>query len=643
MKAFLTNLFVFLAVLLNAQISFDPDKLTEIAKRDRENFFLKTRHKPTETISGYNVKWYRCYWKMDPNFDSIAGSVTTMFAPVAGPMDSLVLDLNDALTVDSVIFHGSLLSFSHSSGLLEIPLPSPVAAEVLDSITVFYHGVPPGNGFGSFVQSEHNGVPEIWTLSEPYGASDWWPCKNDLTDKTDSVDIYIQTPSQYRSASNGILVSSDTIGGDVIYHWKHRYPIASYLICLGVTNYAHFLQQVPYGSTTLNVENFVYPEDSASAAQQTGSVISMIQLYDTLFGIYPFQNEKYGHAQFGWGGGMENQTMTFVTNFGFELIAHELGHQWFGDKVTCGSWSDIWLNEGFATYLSGLCYEHLLPQYWERFREVRVKSIISKPGGSVFCTDTTDINRIFDTRLSYAKGAMVLHQLRWILGDSVFFAALNNYLSDANVAYGFARTPDLQSHLENASGHDLTWYFDDWYTGQGYPSYTINWNQEADTLSFAITQSQSDPSVTFFELPVQLEFKSSSHDTLIRFTNTFSGQTFDVILPFTADSVIFDPGYNIISGNNLINSISENNLLHQLEIYPVPANDKVMIRFPEILKNEFCIISVYNNAGILVGEQKAEKGSSSVILNTQTYPAGMYYCRIFSGDELWKGKFQIVR
>ncbi|MBL0103769.1 MAG: hypothetical protein IPP51_08435 [Bacteroidetes bacterium] len=247
-----------------------------------------------------------------------------------------------------------------------------------------------------------------------------------------------------------MLSAVEQNGSTNTYQWKHRYPIAAYLVCLAVTDYAEYSHWVPYGSDLLEVQNYVYPEDSAFAVTQTNQIVPIMQLYDTLFGIYPFQNEKYGHAQFNWGGGMEHQTITFVSGFDFELIAHELAHHWFGDKVTCASWHDIWLNEGFATYLALLCYEHMDPNYWLMSKQYYISSVTSSPDGSVYCPDTLDPNRIFDGRLSYFKGAMILNQLRWVIGDSAFFAGCNNYLTDVACAYGFATTDQFRQHMEAA-------------------------------------------------------------------------------------------------------------------------------------------------------------------------------------------------
>lgn len=630
-------------VFLLGQITFNPEDLTDIAKAERDAHSGKLFTGANEIPANYDVKWYRCWWNIDPEVREISGNVTTLFTPTVAGFDSLELDLAGELTVDSVIYHDLPVSWNHASDRVTIRFPSNIPQNTADSVTVYYHGIPPDNGFGSFVQDTHNGTPVIWTLSEPYGSKDWWPCKNGLTDKADSIDIFINTPSEYKTASNGLLLSATPAGANTIYHWKHRYPIASYLVCLAVTNYASYTHQVPFGGDTLQVVNYVYPEDSAAAFNQTAAIVPMIQLFNTLFGIYPFQNEKYGHAQFGWGGGMEHQTMTFVGSFGFELLAHELAHMWFGDKITCGSWADIWLNEGFATYLSGLCYEHLQPIYWEKFREVRIKSIISKPDGSVYCTDTTDINRLFNSRLSYAKGGMILHQLRWIMGDPAFFGAINNYLNDTSLSYGFARTENLKSHLESAYGHDLTWYFDDWFTGEGFPSYYIGWTQKGDTVAFTVNQTQSHPSVAFFEMTIPVQFKNASRDTLIRFTNIFSGQSFKVILSFGVDSVIFDPDYQLISGNNTIGAVAENTRQRGLQVYPNPATDQVTFRFDRVPFMDSGKISILDHSGRLREEHQIARGESEMTLNTRNYSPGLYFYRLALQNFQTSGKFIILR
>lgn len=634
---------LFISALLHAQVSFNATDLAVISNEEQTANAWKLFPGSPETQTNYDVKWYRCCWNIDPGIREISGNVTTLFTPEQADIDSLVLDLSQEMTVDSVVYHNQPAAWYHASDLLTIRFPSIIPQNTIDSVSVFYHGVPPENGFGSFAQGTHNGTPVIWTLSEPFGSSDWWPCKNGLTDKADSIDIFIRTPAAYKTASNGLLVSESPAGTDIIYHWKHNYPIASYLVCLAVTNYACYTQQVPFGADTLLVVNYVYPEDSASAVAQTSYVGSMIQLFDTLFGIYPFQNEKYGHAQFGWGGGMEHQTMTFVYEFGFELLAHELAHQWFGDKITCGAWEDIWLNEGFATYLSGLCYEHLSPIWWKRFREVRVKNIITKPGGSVYCTDTTSVGRIFDGRLSYAKGAMILHQLRWIIGDSAFFAALNNYLSDTSLAYGFARTAQLKTHLENSCGQDLTWYFDDWFTGEGYPSYKINWTQENDIVLFTVKQSQSHPSVSFFEMSIPVQFKNASHDTIICFSNTFSGQQFIVTIPFAVDSLLFDPDYQLISGNNIISAVKELTRQRKLHVYPNPAGDQVIFDFIGSPLKESGKICIYDRAGRLRAKLKVFPAETEVILDTRNFSPGLYSYILPQHGFQYKGEFVIVQ
>ncbi len=582
-----------------------------------------------------DIIYTRFHFWVDPAVRYIRGELMTSFIPFE-MLTSLDFDFSSALTMDSICWHGQKIGFTRNGDILTVKFPTSLVQR--DSLTFYYQGVPTSSGFGSFETNTHgNGTPILWTLSEPYGAKEWMPCKQSLTDKIDSVDIFITHPMGYRAASNGVLQSEVSENGKVTSHWKHRYPIATYLVCMAVTNYVSFSIPAPFGKDTTQIVNYVYPENLQDAQTGVTDNTSHLQLYDQLFGLYPFQKEKYGHAQFGWGGGMEHQTMTFVSGFSYELLAHELAHHWFGDKVTCGSWKDIWLNEGFATYLSGLCYEHLLPQYWQQFKQQRINSITSQPDGSVMVDDTTSVNRIFNGRLSYAKGAMVLHMLRWICGDSAFFTGIRNYLTDPKLAYGYAKTLDLQSHLEAVSGKDLQGFFADWYTGQGFPSYQITWSQGVNNqLFFKVNQTQSHPSVPYFELPLPLHLKGANGQTKVIVLNHVSnGQTFQENTDFTVTSVEFDPDLWLISKDNKVTNItvSTHDLITQgfnLRIEPNPVTTGLLRAVAVAPYSGAVQFSLENAEGkkLFIQTQNLSSGENHLVFNMGGLSTGVYFLRI---------------
>ncbi|HNU55205.1 MAG TPA: M1 family aminopeptidase [Flavobacteriales bacterium] len=530
---------------------------------------------------GYDMRYHRLELAVDPAVRVIEGHVTHYFLALV-ELDSIVLDLADPLTVSGVEQHGQSLTFEHMDDHLIIHLPEVIAENTLDSLTVHYGGEPGTSGFGSFVQTTHGGTPIIWTLSEPYGALDWWPCKQDLNDKADSLDLLVTVPEGQRVAGNGTLVAETTLGdGTVRHHWRHRHPINYYLIAFAATDYAAFNLSVPLGSTTVEMLNYVFPENLADAQAGGPDAIAQMQLYSQLFGEYPFADEKYGHAQFGWGGGMEHQTMSFVGNFNYELIAHELAHQWFGDMVTCASWEDLWLNEGFATYLSGLCYEHLAPQYWLPFRRAWRDLIIAEPDGSVRVQDTLTIGRLFSSRLTYAKGAYLVHMLRWVCGDEAFFDGIRNYLNDPAIRHSSAYTEDLIAHLEGTSGLDLTTFMANWYDGEGYPTYVLAWGLTGNnTLTVRLEQTTSHPSVSFYSMPVPVRITNGEQDTTVVLEHAFSGQEFTVHTSFEPDSVLLDPGLWILSGQNLVLHVPAAAFtMEQPVLYPSPVEEDLTIYF----------------------------------------------------------------
>jgi aminopeptidase N len=584
---------------------------------------------PGPAAPEYDVTYLEFNLNIDPAVEYISGSVLTAFEVKKDLSSGLKMQLSTSLTVDSVLFNGIPVTFSHTGEYnLHIAIPGNPPAGSLQNVQVFYQGKPvSGSGFGSIGWKEHNGVPAMWTLSEPYGCRDWWPGKNDLTDKADSVDLIVHTPEQYRTASNGLLLTDKVEGGIRTCHWKHRYPIVPYLIAIAVTNYEVYSDMASPGGIPVEILNYVYPEDKADIAPRTAQAVPVMEIFSELFTPYPFISEKYGHAQFGWGGGMEHQTMSFMGRFDFEIIAHELAHQWFGNMITLNSWKDIWLNEGFATYLAGMSYEHMFNgYYWPFWKSQNIAYVTSEPGGAVYVDDTTSVSRIFSARLSYSKGALLLHMLRWICGDDAFFTACRNYLNDPRLKYGFAGTHDLKAHLESASGKDLTEFFKDWYYGEGFPSYNIVCRQLAvGEYEMEIRQTQSHASVSFFEMPVPLRFKGPGGDTTMVFDHTFNAQTFRIYPEFAIDSVFFDPLQWIVSASNRVNLIKKEDAA---TCYPNPSAEVVWISMPDLLPESFRLTDC---SGRIVKVPLVVE-ASGLKLSIADLPSGLYFAKLRSPD-----------
>ena len=633
----LALLFILFAAQVQAQL-FDKEELLRIAEAEgcRQHFTPKSGGPPSR---GFDLKYHRFVWNIDPAVRAIGGSVTSHFVCTIAGQQEVVFDLSDSLVVDSVARNNTPLAYTHAGNLLSVTMSSPLALGQLDSVVVYYRGVPPSSGFGSFDHLQHGPDSSwaLWTLSEPFGAADWWPAKHDLDDKIDSVDAFVTCPDVYRAAGNGLLVSEVQNGALKTYHWKHRYPIAYYLVATAVANYAVYSDMAALNNgPTVEVLNYVYPESLADAQGTTVNAASQMQLFSDLFGTYPFAAEKYGHAQFGWGGGMEHQTMTFMGGWSYELMAHEMAHQWFGNKVTCASWEDIWLNEAFATYLSGLCYEYLVPFYWPIFKTQRIATVVSQPDGSVLCTDTNSVPRIFDSRLTYTKGAMVLHMVRWVCGDTAFYNGIHNYLHDPDLAYNSALTHHLKAHLEATSGLDLTEFFADWYVGEGHPTYTVQWSQDGGgNVQVQLDQSTSHPSVDFFEMPVPLRFWGGGMDSTVVLDHTSSGQVFGFHLPFAADSVQLDPDQWLVQGNSSIllrvpvAGFGNNKPV----LYPNPVSDEAWIHVSRNIQGQVDI-AVYDATGRAVQRTSTVVHAQRVPLSLATLSAGTYQIELRNGDEV---------
>ena len=585
----------------------------------------------------YDLTYHELRFTVNPAVDFISGQVTSTFTALS-PMNSVVFDLTNELTVSTVTLGGSPLAFvQNASNELVITLPSLLNVGNSATVVINYSGVP-SDAEAAFTQTTHSGTPVIFTLSEPFGARDWWPCKQDLNDKIDSLDVFITAPSEYVSVTNGLEMGIvDNGNGTKTTHFQHNYPIPAYLVALAITNYSVFTQQAGTAPNQFPIVNYLYPENLTSSQNSVAVTIPIMNLFEELFETYPFANEKYGHAQFGWGGGMEHTTVSFMGGFSRGLIAHELAHQWFGNKVTCGTWKDIWLNEGFATYLAALVIENFDgATAFVSEKGSMINNITSQSSGSVYLSDSeaTNVNRIFSSRLSYNKGAMVVHMLRWKLGDAIFFQALKNYLADPTLAYGYAITEDLQYHLENASGINLTEFFNDWVYNQGYPSYTLTVaNNAVNQALITVNQTQSNSSVSFFEMPIQVRLNGAGGQTVdVVLNHTSNGQQFIVNVPFAVTSATFDPNKHIISKNNSttlgIKTVDWSNVI---QLLPNPTSNYLTIEVPETMQIEN--ITVFNNLGQVVSS------SNEKVLMVSTLSDGVYYVNLTTSEGTFYKKF----
>ncbi len=423
--------------------------------------------------AGFDASYYGIDLSIDEVALQVAGSVTMVARARIDEFSLPNLNLLDGLIVDSITSPDGVVGWTHTSGFIYMSLPTSYDTGEAFEVRVYYHGHPVEGGLQGFDFGVHGaGIPMISTLSEPYMAQSWWPCKDTPSDKADSVDMQVTVNSALYAVSNGLLRDSiDNGDGTTTYRWHESYPITTYLVSLAITNYSRFTRWYHYGSDSMPVMFFSYPESFANAQTYWPVAVTQIGALSSYFGPYPFLNEKYGIAHFTWGGAMEHQTVSSHTGLGSGfnqyLTVHELSHQWWGDMITCRDWHHIWLNEGFASYAEALWAEYNGGATAYRSYMLGMEYF---DGGRIYIDDTTDVWNIFSQRV-YDKGAWVLHMLRGIVGQETFFQILQTYYADPRYQHKDAITEDFRDLAETVSGQDLDWFFQDWIYGYYYPHY----------------------------------------------------------------------------------------------------------------------------------------------------------------------------
>lgn len=548
--------------------------IERIAKKERKNALVTLQANP-HTLN-YDVTYHKIEITVNPAVHNLSGKVTTNYTAVSD-MTSLTFDLVNEMVVSSVKQNGNTLAFVQNANKeLVITLPTTQLAGTSASVEISYAGNPPNTDHVFF--ETHNGSPVFFTLSECFGDREWWPCKQDMTDKIDSIDLFITAPSQYVSVGNGVETTSPVISGaNKTTHFHHNYPIPAYLVSIAVGNYSVFNDIGGTAPNTYPIVNYVFPENLALAQSELANVPSFLEFYESILGVYPFHNEKYGNCEVTYSG-MEHPTVSFISDYERYMMEHEMAHQWFGDKLTCATWKDIWLNEGFATFMDELLIEHFDGDAAGiTNRAGMITYITSQTNGAVYLTEAEalDENRIFSGRLTYTKGAMVLNMLRLKMGETAFLQGLRNYLDDSALAYKTVTTANFKAHMEAVYGNSLTEFFNDWIFNQGYPVYTIKaQNLSPGQVKVTVTQTQSHASVSYFEMPLPIRFTGPGGQVFnTTVENTVNNQVFIINVPFAITGVIFDPEKHIISKNSTATLGVDVAEFKKTAIYPNPVNN----------------------------------------------------------------------
>jgi hypothetical protein len=511
----------------------------------------------TDDSTGYDVRYYNIEIQFPTTTPhNIIGKVDMHFVVDLGPISQLNLNLRNNMTVDSARVNGTPVTwqFVGTDGL-RLNLTSPLAQGAAAVATIWYHGVPvllpplqSGLAWGT-----HQGSPIIYSLSEPDGSHTWWPCKDVPWDKADSTRMVWTVPSNLIATGNGTLQSVTVPQtGWKSYEWIERYPMVNYLVVVTATNFAHFRNwYVNASNDSLPLDFYVFPEDSADAVLDFAFMDSVVAFFASIYGEYPYMTEKYGQAAFLWSGGEEHQTLTSVGaslitpsgNYHW-LYVHEASHQWWGDMVTCETWMDIWLNEGFATYSDALWTEYSQGQtaFINRMNSFKTTYINSIPTQGSF--PIYNPSYMWGGTV-YQKGAWIMHMLRYTVGDSVFFSEFwPEYRS--RFEYGNVNTAEFQQTIEDVSAQDLDWFFDEWVYKAGYPQYQWGWTstpqggQTLVNISVKQTQTVSDI-IPIFNMPLPFRIVKNTGSETVTARDSLAHQVFSFLVDGTVTNVLFDP------------------------------------------------------------------------------------------------------
>jgi aminopeptidase N len=600
-----------------------------------------------------SLNLYQCY--VSPYPHSYTASNIIKFK-VDSTLNSIKLNaVGTSIVINSVGMNG--VSFSHANDTVTVQLNRTYNPGEIAEVKVNYsHLDVPDNGF--YVE---NGM--VFTDAEPEGARFWFPCWDHPYDKA-LVELTAKVKNGVLLGANGALMDSTLNGDTLTYHWKSIHNVATYLTVIS-SKVGYGLHQILWrklSDTTQFIPLRFYFNAGENPSPVESTMKDMITYYSQQYCEHPFQKNGFAamNEQFSWGG-MENQTLTSICPGCWEisLAAHEFAHQWFGDMITCATWSDIWLNEGFATWSEAHYREHLggyasyksdIDGYANTYLSQNPGWAISEPDWAV---NTPNSAVLFNYAVTYCKGASVLHMLRYTLGDSLYFATLQAYAADTNLRFKYATIPDFNAKVNAVTGQNYDWYFNQWIYQPNHPVYsnTYNFNDLGNgqwKVNFVTTQVQTNP--VFFKMPVEIRIVFYDNtDTIVSVMNDINYQYFSWVFDKHPAILFFDYHNNIVlkSASTTVGIIEQqaSGKIHLGQNYPNPATGHTTISWEQgFPMNVTLLVTDMTGRTILTPVSGAmDAGTHSAEIDCSVLQPGVYYYNLKTTEGSLTKKMIITR
>ena len=551
-----------------------------VARRPFGDSFAKEHPERTRT---YDLEHILLKLRLDERIQSVAGTSTLELRPLHSGLDTVEVDSAELRIHSVTLPDGKELPFDQAGERLRIHLLRPAEPDDLLTLTIAYDGKPrKGLYFFQPDRSYPDRQAQIWSQGEMDDSHYWFPVYDFPNDRTTTEGFYTVN-SDFTVISNGRLVgvAEDKVLRTKTYHWKQEVSHSTYLVSVIAGRFEKYTGR----SGDVPLEYYVPPGTGRGKAMRSFSETpAAMRFFEDRIGL-PYPYEKYSQTmvqEFTFGG-MENISATTLTDrtlheaasepqsSSVDLVTHELAHQWFGDLVTCRDWAHLWLNEGFATFWAAVYRGHRFgrDEYLNEVREDRERYLAEdrqryrRPLVTSYYSDPVDL---FD-RTTYQKGFMVLDMLRHLLGDEPFFQAIAHYA--ATYQNQTVVTDDLRKAVEESSGKDLGWFFEQWVYKAGYPELSVaqEWDEAAKQVRLIVQQTQAlDEMTPLFRMPVDVEFTTGRMKKTVRMEISREREEYTYELDAQPLMTRFDPDGRVLMTVQFEKPVAE--LLYQLEHDP---------------------------------------------------------------------------